>query len=409
MIFLDTHSNNCLTVKSEVYDHEYNQNKSIDFKLSKLEENLRKIKNRPDFDSNKDSFYLLSILQYIQDSICNLILKLSQSRTIEYFEKDLNQHRSKIVFIIFNCFQTLIVKFKGSFATGVLLERAKYLVKEKLRIRIEEKKTSNKSFKSSFVEELEKKKQEKEQIFNKLNLEKEKLKNKVKCYQNQRHSVSRQRSPNSHQERKAVNKKPEDLKYFQDENFTSNENEGSDVDLDGGLYNLYNYKPPQNQSQILNEISSDLENLSLKSFQSDLSISTIRSSNKPIDFDSLQANLAGSKNSFFEMCKNKQTNQDISLEETKRLYKNFVKMFLKIKFEKLKNDHPGQRIPEKALFQECLRMDVPENKYDTFLEEELNNWHKYSHLIKVPKAKGSRLTRTKNHKPLMDIINEESF
>jgi hypothetical protein len=295
------------------------------------------------------------------------------------------------------------LKFKGSFATGVLLERAKYLIKEKLKISKEEKKSSNKSVKNSFLEELEKKKDQKEQIVNKLNLEKEKIKNKVKCYQNQRRSESRQRSPNTHQERKAVNKKPDDLKSLQEEDFTSNKHDESDQDLDKGLYN---YKPPQNQNHILNDISSDLENVSLRSYQSDLSISTFRSSNKPIDFDSLQSNLVGSKSSFYEMCK---TNQNISKEETKRLYKNFVKVLLKIKFEKLKNDHPGQRIPEKVLFQECLRMEVPEGKYDSFLEEELNNWQKYSHHIKVPKARASRLTRTKYQKPLMDIINEESF
>ena len=60
-----------MSVKIEVFEvdavpHEV---KSIDYKLFKLQENLLKIKIRSDFENNKDNYYLLTLIQYMSDSL----------------------------------------------------------------------------------------------------------------------------------------------------------------------------------------------------------------------------------------------------------------------------------------------------------------------------------------------------
>lgn len=383
---IDFHSNQCVTVKKEVYETDYDRIKGVNFKLSKLEENLIRIKSRPDFDSNKDNYYLLTLFQYVQDAL-----------------NDIDNSSPKNLKKILVNIETLIVKFKGSFATGVLLERAKYLVKEKHKLSREETKKSRSNLpRVSFVEELEKKKDEKEKAVDKLHLEKEKLKNKVKCYQNQRKSESRARSPTY--ERKAVTKRIEDFRVCSED--THQKNEESEFEIDMGLYN---YKPPAGNNHILNDISSDVDNMSIRSFNSELSNSTFRMSTKSVDFESLQANLSSSKNSFFT---NKIEPNQPSQEDVKKMYKNFVKVVLKIKFEKMKNNHPGQKIPEKVLFHECLKLEVPQDKFEVFIEEEINNFEKYSAYLTKPQ-KTNKLSRNRLTKfqaqPVMDIINEESF
>lgn len=78
---IDAHSDKCLVVKKEVYEAESisNENKAINYKLWKLEENLIKLKNQKSVDQEKDreNYYIVSILQYISDAL---------SKTISYHD-----------------------------------------------------------------------------------------------------------------------------------------------------------------------------------------------------------------------------------------------------------------------------------------------------------------------------------
>ncbi len=68
--------------------------------------------------------------------------------------------------------------------------------------------------------------------------------------------------------------------------------------------------------------------------------------------------------------------------EMKKLYQEFVKTFLKVKFEKIHNSHKGQQISEKILFKECISQNVPQNEWADFIVSELKQPAKYTQYIK---------------------------
>ncbi len=63
-------------------------------------------------------------------------------------------------------------------------------------------------------------------------------------------------------------------------------------------------------------------------------------------------------------------------------YRDFVKLFLKIKFEKLDNDHCGQKVNQDAIWHQALQMKVPCHKWKQFILNELKNYKKYNDLKK---------------------------
>ncbi len=68
--------------------------------------------------------------------------------------------------------------------------------------------------------------------------------------------------------------------------------------------------------------------------------------------------------------------------DTKKLYQDFVKIMLKVKFEKFNNTHSGQKIPEKILFKECIRLNIPKSNWTDFIIGELQQPHKYAQYLK---------------------------
>ena len=68
--------------------------------------------------------------------------------------------------------------------------------------------------------------------------------------------------------------------------------------------------------------------------------------------------------------------------DAKKLYQDFVKAVLKVKFEKIHNSHKGQNIPEKILFRECIKKNIPESEWINFILNELKNPSHYSEHLK---------------------------
>ena len=63
--------------------------------------------------------------------------------------------------------------------------------------------------------------------------------------------------------------------------------------------------------------------------------------------------------------------------ESKESYKEFAKMFLKIKFENLSNSHKGQKIKEKQIWTEVQKQGVRKSQWQSFIMQELGNFKKY--------------------------------
>jgi hypothetical protein len=69
--------------------------------------------------------------------------------------------------------------------------------------------------------------------------------------------------------------------------------------------------------------------------------------------------------------------------DAKKLYQEFVKTVLKIKFEKIHSSHKGQDVPENILFKQCLKNNIPEGEWSNFIINELKNPEKYSEYFKT--------------------------
>lgn len=69
--------------------------------------------------------------------------------------------------------------------------------------------------------------------------------------------------------------------------------------------------------------------------------------------------------------------------DAKKLYQDFVKTVLKIKFEKIHSSHKGQDVPENVLFKQCLKNNIPEGEWVNFIMNELKNPDKYSEYFKT--------------------------
>jgi len=94
----------------------------------------------------------------------------------------------------------------------------------------------------------------------------------------------------------------------------------------------------------------------------------------------------------------------------KDLYREFVKLFLKIKFEKIDIEHSGQLIDQKALWGEALKLKIQKNGWKDFILTEIKNPKKYTNLTtpkKQRKAINQQTTSMKKFKGKMDIIKEE--
>lgn len=99
--------------------------------------------------------------------------------------------------------------------------------------------------------------------------------------------------------------------------------------------------------------------------------------------------------------RNQLSNTDPKLTDAKKLYQEFVKLTLKVKFEKLHNSHKGHEIPEKVLFKECVRQSIPASEWYDFILNELQVPHKYEKYLRGGKKKASRIYSK------METIKEE--
>lgn len=245
-----------------------------------------------------------------------------------------------------------------------------------------------------YIEDLERMKAEKEKMVDKLNMEKQMIENKVKILNNSirnsnyRHTACPRTSHSS--VRHGTNKKPINLKQLVQETEQS-------VDDDF-------------ENNLIDDINSDVDNLSVVSCNTDLSGTNSSMDQGDISTLKLDDCLLNSQNSFYQNHSNK--------GDIRKLYKEFLQILLKIKFEQLHNNHMGIKIPEKILFKECMQREVPREKFYEFIVEEVSNLDKYKQYIRKTKFKEEKKVKTKSsnkclvkprstHLPIMEVIHEE--
>jgi len=86
----------------------------------------------------------------------------------------------------------------------------------------------------------------------------------------------------------------------------------------------------------------------------------------------------GSKEDKRDSTPNSARDNDLGkVKNSKALYREFVKIFLKIKFEKLDNDHIGQKISQNCVWEEVQKQNIPKDKWKEFILNELKNYKKY--------------------------------
>jgi hypothetical protein len=278
-------------------------------------------------------------------------------------------------------------------STLVLIERTRVLVNDKISIFKEDYKKSIQTRKLNErksgtlntlkIIQLEKEMEEKKKYADKLEAEKEMMVRKVKNLKkspdvNRRSSCS----PSPRKNSESIYLTPDKLEEVSD-----NEDDDS---------NKIDSKKIYNKKNVIEDIQSDLENQSVKSndfsdctsMTSSASVNSVSDLNRQLDIGGLNRTDVNTSNL------NDMSNMSFcNAPEFKRLYQEFVKIMLKVKFEKYHNSHKGQQISEKILFKECMRQNIPKKDWLDFIVNELKQPTKYA------QQNTRRDTKLKNYKP----------
>jgi hypothetical protein len=79
---------------------------------------------------------------------------------------------------------------------------------------------------------------------------------------------------------------------------------------------------------------------------------------------------------------------DPNKQKEKARYMQFLKIFLKLKFQKLHNSHLGQQIPAKPVYELANERSLSTKDWPDFILAEIQQPHKYAKFIKLDKNKG---------------------
>ena len=400
---IEKHSMSCTKVSEEVLKNESNSYElyNINYKLNKLKEHVSSIKNgtvNVPTGIEKEMMYISTVLlQYINDTLVIEVINVKSIQDLKKLLKNLD---------------TLSLTYKSSMSSMILIERTKILIKEKVKIyiasyknKIETDKLNERKTGCIFEDAVKEKAKELEKI----RLETELAKTKVK---NLRKSAT------------PLNK-PKNLNIIVNESYPETEkkvnsknNEQSNINDLSGLVEDNNNNEHMNNK--VDEIVSDVENISLNNVSMNTSMSNMSFSGKddememrntissrgstglkPIQIDSpsnTAPNLSSNTQKEIEFNYGTFSNNpmDPEFKKKKQLFFNAV---LKIKLEKLHSTHKGMQIPPKLIFFESQRLRIPEEKWQEFILGELNNPIKYMNM----KKKKINTIR----EPTMSIIAEE--
>jgi len=388
---IEKHSLTCTKVSEEVMKSESSKYElySIDYKLKKLNEHLSSILNETK-DNNYDyeMQYLSTILlEYVKKV---LILQKIDIPTIKEFKK------------VVKNLENISIKHKNNLSELILIDRTKLLVNEKLKIFKDEYKKEANTRKSNILKSGSIKYEEdlklKMQQLEKLNVETELEKNKVK---NLRKSAGPANRP-------IIRPKISNLseKKIDDSIFSDKENNSININNNNKVGEIVS--DVENNSNILS-VNTSISNISdfggsfvggNKNFSNFENLNNLYNNNENNNKYEISSEnvLNGNKLTF-----NNKNNNNIEYPyegDEKKDKKVFFMEVLKIKFEKLHSSHKGQKINQKYIWEECKRQNIPKENWSQFILGELNNPYKYMEIEKKER-------RNKSRKPPMDVITEE--
>ena len=101
------------------------------------------------------------------------------------------------------------------------------------------------------------------------------------------------------------------------------------------------------------------------------------------------------KEELISKLKNSEINEKIAknnplILKEKAEYMQFLKILLKIKFQKLHNSHMGQQIPAKPVYLEAKRMNITIDNWPDFIFAEIKQPHKYIQFIRADRLKNKK-------------------
>jgi hypothetical protein len=389
---IEKHSEICINVKKDVLlsDQQNCSLKGIDHKLKKMYESVKLIKENTESKAilaeksqqrtstqNKQNSYsdvvkdmpiIISLLQYLTD-----MLKISEGsdETLLKMKKVLQN------------LETLILTFKGNISTMILLDRSKLLCWKKYSLiregvgscaNIKINKNENfYPFKKSNSQPithgsqdlsdltiLQKQISERRKKAEELQIEKDMWKRKANSF------MKTQVSQREHSEKSRFS----NINYENKENISPLQTLESNANGD----DHFDYFDPSKERitlQSIDDIHSDLEVMSRKSCLTDLtnltSCSEYESDLRP---------------SLFQVC-NK--DQNTSSQVNKMNYREFVKTFLKVKFQ-ANLDKNTKLISEKAMWNDIVKQNIQPEKWTEYICDVFNNPQNYNHYLLNKKA-----------------------
>ena len=365
---MEKHSLQCSKVTIDMLKVDLTNKKisSIDYKLKKLKDYINYLGNNNN-DNNqfleKDKYLIMIIREYIEKA-----LKINQANT---------SNRKELKNISKN-FAMLTIKYNKSLNYLILMDRAKLLIEEKLKIfkesykndRTRETNSSNNQYSSEFENSIINKQKELEKINKEMKFEQIKVKNLRKSAgPENKNKILKLTIKRNLIEKNYLNHSltEKNIKGLQDD--TSNDNDVNKTNCND--LSLFNSPKPNLEIELVNTRS---PMISVRTPKNKLELSP--------DNDSTD----NSCNNSCKSCRN--TNRKL-----------FIKKVVKIKFEKLHNSHKGQKISPNMIWKEAKKKNINGKDWGKFILNELNQPKKYVKLRKESKIKSL------DHS--MSIINEE--
>jgi hypothetical protein len=338
-------------------------------------ENLNSIKNNETLKKDIDSINLLS--GYISE-VLNLFY-LNHSTLVSF--KNLITNINNV-----------ILEHKGTVSTLIILERGKLLVIDKFNM---------------VKEDLRKKKETEINNKNKsgmlINSAKEELMDKIKREiedEEKRKTITEKEKHDLIIKCRSLKKKKENVDYDFNNDMIVLETDIHKIDeefelsedclsLETNRINLIDNSIKLNR---IEDIKSDFEsnlkkNLEISDYYTASSRGSLGSSyfsNQSAKDDKL---LYSSRyNTLSVSDQNDHIKNSYNTETVKHNFRDFAKIYLKVKFEKMNNTHRGQTISDKILWKQIKEQCIPYEKWTEFVLFELNNYKKYDTNLLSPKG-----------------------